>query len=261
MLKGELRPDAGSIRFADELRIVSFDQQREQLDQQQSLKQALAPASETVMFRGQSMHVTSWARRFLFPPEKLVLPVAQLSGGEQARVLLARLMLRPADILLLDEPTNDLDIPTLEMLEESLSDFPGAIVLITHDRFLMNRLSDGLLYLNGKGGVVRFADYEQWLAHRPAESAEPAPAKPKPQAKKTAPRMSYAEQKELGRIEKKIEKAEQEVGRLEAQLHDPAFMSDAERLQELHAELQTAQEIVDQLYKRWDELEQLKQTI
>jgi ATP-binding cassette subfamily F protein uup len=258
MLKGELQPEAGSIVFAEDLRVVSFDQQREQLDQRQSLKEALAPTGESVTFRGQTIHVASWARRFLFPMEKLALPVARLSGGEQARVLLARLMLKPADVLLLDEPTNDLDIPTLEILEESLSEFPGAVILITHDRFLMNRLSDGLLYLNEAGGVVHYADYEQWLQREPAVNVESAPEKIKPVANAT-PRLSYEEQKELGRIERKIEKAEQEVSRIEMQLHDPAIMNDVTQLQRLHAELEGARHTVDQLYKRWDELERLKQ--
>lgn len=258
MLKGEVRPDAGSVVFAEDLRIVSFDQQREQLDQRQTLKEALAPTGESVVFRSQSIHVASWARRFLFPSEKLALPISRLSGGEQARVLLARLMLKPADVLLLDEPTNDLDIPTLEILEESLSEFPGAVVLITHDRFLMNRLSDGLLYLNETGGVVPYADYEQWLLSQPEKNVAVTPEKIKPAANATS-RLSYEEQKELGRIDRKIAKAEQEVSRIEAQLHDPSIMSNVSRLQELHAELEIARQTVDRLYQRWDELEQIKQ--
>lgn len=261
MLKRDLAPDSGNITYADDLRIVSFDQQREQLDQQQTLRQALAPAGDTVVFHGQSLHVASWAKRFLFPPEKLGLPVARLSGGEQARVLLARLMLQPADILLLDEPTNDLDIPTLEILEESLGDFPGAVVLITHDRFLMNRLSDGLLYLDGAGGVMSFADYEQWLQHRPSQRNEPdtSPAKDQP-APRVVRGLSYEEQKELNRIEKKIEKAELEVSRIQEKLLDPAIMSDAARLQQLYVELESAQQTVERVYQRWDELEQLNRT-
>lgn len=255
MLKGELTPDSGNVVRADDLKIVSFDQRREQLDQQQSLRQALAPAGDSVLFRGQSIHVASWSRRFLFAPDKLSLPVARLSGGEQARVLLARLMLQPADVLLLDEPTNDLDIPTLEVLEESLSDFPGAVVLITHDRFLMNRLGDGLLYLDGSGGVSSFADYEQWLQHRHQDVVQTAPAVQKPTRVKVHG-LSYEEQKELNRIEKKLEKAEQEVSAIQAQLHDPAIMSDAKQLQELHVQLESARHTVELIYQRWDELEQ-----
>jgi ABC transport system ATP-binding/permease protein len=259
MLKGELMPDSGDVVRADELKIVSFDQRREQLDQQQTLRQALAPAGDSILFRGQSIHVASWARRFLFAPEKLTLPVARLSGGEQARVLLARLMLQPADVLLLDEPTNDLDIPTLEVLEESLSDFPGAVVLITHDRFLMNRLGDGLLYLDGTGGVLPFADYEQWSQRWQADTVQATSVVQKP-ARAKAHGLSYEEQKELNRIEKKLEKAEQEVSRIESQLHDPAIMCDAKQLQELHAELESARQSVELIYRRWDELEQRNQS-
>jgi ATP-binding cassette subfamily F protein uup len=121
LLKGEIKPAAGDIAWADDLKVVSFDQQRAQLDQTLTLKHTLAPMGESVVFQGRPMHVTAWAKRFLFPIEKLGLPVSRLSGGEQARVLIAQLMLKPADILLLDEPTNDLDIPTLEVLEDSLA--------------------------------------------------------------------------------------------------------------------------------------------
>lgn len=254
MLHGTIKPDSGSIVRAEELKIVSFDQRRAQLDQQQTLREALAPAGDSVMFRGQAMHVASWAKRFLFPAEKLGLPVARLSGGEKARVLLARLMLQPADVLLLDEPTNDLDIPTLEVLEESLSDFPGAIILITHDRFLMNRLANSLLYLDGSGGVTVFSDYEQWLQSRPRDVSKIALVAAKPAPKPTRG-LSYAEQKELNRIEGRIAKAEQEVSGIELQLHDPGIMSDAVRLQELYQELETARQAVSRLYTRWEELE------
>ncbi|HEX5339606.1 MAG TPA: ABC-F family ATP-binding cassette domain-containing protein [Gammaproteobacteria bacterium] len=260
MLKGELPPDAGTVLRADELKIVHFDQRREQLDQQQTLRQALAPAGDTVLFRGQALHVVSWARRFLFPAEKLGLPVARLSGGEQARVLLARLMLQAADVLLLDEPTNDLDIPTLDVLEESLADFPGAIVLITHDRFLMNRLSDGLLYLDGTGAVSNYADYEQWSCAGKQDIRELPAVTAKPVAR-AARGLSYEEQKELNRIGNKIEKAEQEVNRIEAQLHDPAIMSDAARLQQLHTELESAKRNVEKIYQRWETLERIGQAV
>src|SRR6185369_1539763 len=113
-------------------------------------------------FRGQSIHISSWAKRFLFRQEQLEMPVKSLSGGEQGRLLIARLMLRPADLLLLDEPTNDLDIPSLEVLEESLADFPGAMVLVTHDRYMLQRLSSEVLALDGKGGAYLYSDYSQW---------------------------------------------------------------------------------------------------
>ena len=255
MLKGELKPSAGTLTWADDLKVVSFDQQRRQLDQTLTLKNTLAPMGESVVFQGRPMHVSAWARRFLFPIEKLGLSVSRLSGGEQARVLIAQLMLRPADLLLLDEPTNDLDIPTLEVLEESLEEFPGAVVLITHDRFLMDRLSDRLLYLDGQGKAEFFADYTQWLQSRDPRQPPASQETRATGAKPAKAGLSREQRKELDGIHKKIEKAEAEVARLQIEMHDPAAVSDAERLKALYAEVQTAEMKVAQLYNRWMELE------
>jgi ATP-binding cassette subfamily F protein uup len=169
-------------------------------------------------------------------------------------------MLKPADILLLDEPTNDLDIPTLEVLEESLRSFPGAIVLITHDRFLLDRLSDILLYLDGNGKAEFFADYHQWLKVKSSQLSTEVSSGDVPKSeKKTSQGLSYEERKELHRIEQKIAKAEQVVGTLRQQLHDPEIMSDSERLAKLYAQLQKAENNVEQIYQRWEELELLNE--
>ncbi len=249
--------DAGRLQFADGLSIVTFDQNREQLDLNLSLKDALGPAGDTVIFRGRQVHVAAWAESFLFTRDQLVQPLSYLSGGEQARVLIANLMLKPADILLLDEPTNDLDIPTLEVLEENLRDFPGAVVLITHDRYLLDRLSDMLLYLDGEGNAGFYAGYDQWyeligkdVLAEEQEQQPVAPAKPK----KSTSVLSYEERKEYNKMEGRIEKAESQVVDIESQLQDPAIMSDASRLQELMSELELAKAKVDELYQRWDEL-------
>ena len=161
LLRGELEPVEGSIKRAEALRLVYFSQMRE-LDESLTLRRALAPEGDGVIYQGRTVHVASWAARFLFTGEQLNQPVRNLSGGERARVLIAKLMLEPADVLLLDEPTNDLDIPTLEILEENLLDFPGALVLVTHDRYLLNRVSSTVLGLDGRGHTGRFADYAQW---------------------------------------------------------------------------------------------------
>ena len=145
LLAGTLAPDSGQIERAEGLRVVRFDQDREGLDPAVSLRRALAPEGDAVVYRDRSVHVVSWAKRFLFRPEQLETTVGRFSGGERARILLARLMVQPADLLILDEPTNDLDIPTLEVLEESLADFPGALVLVTRDRFLLERVSTLIL--------------------------------------------------------------------------------------------------------------------
>ena len=145
---------------------MRFEQERAGLDPAQSLRRALAPEGDAVTWRGRSVHVAAWAKRFLFRPEQLEVPVGRLSGGEQARILIARLMREPADLLILDEPTNDLDIPTLEVLEDSLAEFDGALVLVTHDRFMLERVSTVVVALDGRGGASTFADYAQWEAAR-----------------------------------------------------------------------------------------------
>ena len=154
---------SGEIRRAEWLRIVYFDQTRE-LDSNVTLRRALAPEGDSVIYQDRVIHVASWAARFLFTGEQLNQPVERLSGGERARVLIAQLMLQPADVLLLDEPTNDLDIPTLEILEESLLEFRGSLVLVTHDRYMLDRVSTVVLGLDGNGGAESFADYAQWEA-------------------------------------------------------------------------------------------------
>src|SRR5256886_70198 len=161
LLRGEMTPTGGAIRRADWLRIVYFDQSRK-LDENVTLRRALAPEGDSVVYQDRVLHVASWAAKFLFTGEQLNQPVERLSGGERARVLIAQLMLQPADVLLLDEPTNDLDIPTLEILEESLLEFRGSLVLVTHDRYMLDRVSNIVLGLDGQGGAESFADYSQW---------------------------------------------------------------------------------------------------
>src|SRR5882762_1946778 len=175
VLAGVVAPDAGEIERADDLRIVRFEQERAGLEPAQSLRRALAPEGDAVVWQGRNVHVAAWAKRFLFRPEQLEVPVGHLSGGEQARILIARLMREPADLLILDEPTNDLDIPTLEVLEESLAEFDGALVLVTHDRFMLERVSTLIVALDGAGGTATFADYAQWEAAR--STAAPTPRK------------------------------------------------------------------------------------
>lgn len=259
ILNGKLSSDAGSLKSAEGVRIVTFDQKRELSDGSLTLRRALAPEGDTVIYQGRPFHVSAWARRFLFQTDQLGMPVSELSGGEKARVLIANLMLQPADILLLDEPTNDLDIPTLQVLEESLEEFPGAIVLITHDRFLMERLCDLLLYLDGDGGTEFFSDYDQWLQYRKEGPAAGSRSNETPQSplKEKPRKLAFEERKELNRIERQIEKAEGIADDLQRQLYDPAITSDADRLAKIYAEHQEAQEKVTQLYQRWEELETL----
>jgi ATP-binding cassette subfamily F protein uup len=265
LLAGQEAPDSGEVWRAEQLRIVLFDQSRRQLDKAQTLRDALSPTGETVSYRGSSMHVTAWAGRFLFRKEQLDLPVGDLSGGEQARVLIAQLMLQPADLLILDEPTNDLDISSLEVLEESLSDFPGALVLVTHDRFMLDRVSTDILALDGKGNAGQYASVSQWqdardaaeeaarLASR-ASAARSSAAASSPAIK----RLSYMEQRELEQMEQTIMSAEEELHAGQKLLEDPAVLADRNRLHEVCTNIDAAQKKVHQLYARWEALEARK---
>ena len=258
MIVGELPPDTGEIRPAEALRVVYFDQNRATLDPALSLKRSLAPDGDTVIYRDRAVHVVSWAKRFLFRPEQLETPVSRLSGGERARIVLARLMLQPADLLVLDEPTNDLDIPTLEVLEESLLEFPGALVLVTHDRHLIDRVSTAILALDGRGGVSRFSDYGQWEANagtRAFSTKESAPPESVRPTKTPSKKLSYLEQREWEGIEEAVSAAEARMEAARAHAEDPSIASDAEALQRRLAELDSAKLEVDRLYGRWAELE------
>ena len=257
VLAGVVPPDAGEIERADDLRVVRFEQERAGLEPAQSLRRALAPEGDAVMWQGRSVHVAAWAKRFLFRPEQLEVPVGHLSGGEQARILIARLMREPADLLILDEPTNDLDIPTLEVLEDSLAEFDGALVLVTHDRFMLERVSTVILALDGKGGAATFADYAQWEAARGA--GEPAPPKTTgraPERGRARPRrLGYVEQREWDGMEQAILEAESAVEACRRAADDPAIASDPAALQARYAALEAAKAEVDLLYARWAELE------
>ncbi len=262
ILDGQLSPDAGEVVRADGLRIVMFDQSRAQLDKTHTLRRALSPMGDTVVHRDGSMHVTAWAKRFLFKTEQLDLPVSELSGGEQARLLIARLMLQPADLLILDEPTNDLDIPTLDVLEESLVDFPGAVVLVTHDRYLLDTLSSELLALDGEGGAKVYADLSQWEQAQARAAREKEPPAKKPASTAPPPRptkkLNWNEQREWDGMEEKILAAETEVERLQQVVADPAVMADRDRMHEACDALSRAQQGVESLYARWSELEAKK---
>ena len=266
LLRGDLKPESGKIRRAEGLRIVYFDQNRE-LDPNITLRRALAPDSDAVIYQGRVIHVASWAERFLFSSENLNQRVGRLSGGERARVLIAQLMLQPADVLLLDEPTNDLDIPTLEILEESLLEYSGALVLVTHDRFMLDRVSTVVLGLDGLGTAERFADYSQWETWQRSRQSQAASEAVKANrglrtTRVDAPRnaskkkLSYSESREFDSMESLIAEAEKELRAKHDALEDPAITGERARLEKACTQLEEAQKLVDTLYARWAELEQ-----
>ena len=264
LLTGELEPTAGTLKKAASLKIVYFSQMRE-LDESVTLRRALAPDSDSVVYQGRVVHVASYATKFLFTSEQLNQPVERLSGGERARVLIAKLMLEPADVLLLDEPTNDLDIATLEILEESLLEYTGALVLVTHDRYMLDRVSNIVLGLDGRGNAETFADYSQWelwqreqgstnsdgsSAAATATPAQSGPASPNPGKKK----LSYLEAREYASIEDRVEAAEERLNAARDLLDEPSVATNADALTAALHELEAAQAVADELYARWAEL-------
>jgi ATP-binding cassette subfamily F protein uup len=254
LLRGEIEPVGGGIKRATSLRTVYFDQNRI-LAPDVTLRRALAPDSDSVIYQDRVIHVASWASRFLFSGDQLNQPVGRLSGGERARVLIAKLMLEPADLLLLDEPTNDLDIPTLEILEESLLEFRGVLVLVTHDRYMLDRVCTSVLGLDGRGGAESFADYSQWEAwQRPPVEVKPTGAQEK-RSSSAKKKLSYLEAREYAGIEDQVTAAEDLVTRERGVVEDPTVATDAVRLQTALAALEKAQSTLDDLYTRWAELE------
>jgi ATP-binding cassette subfamily F protein uup len=274
LLTGDLEPDSGTIKRAADLKVVNFTQHRDALNPTQTLREALCPIGDTIFYRDKAIHVAGWAKKFLFDQDKFRTQVGKLSGGEQARIMIANLMLKPADVLILDEPTNDLDIPSLEVLEQTLEEFPGAIVLVTHDRFLLGRLSNEMLALDGDGGAKMFHSLEQWQDYtaqqakdkQAAKQAAAAEAKKNQQeAKANTPanaggkKLSYKLQLELDGMEETILNAEEILEELKEKMNDPAIITDRANYGKVCEDYATAQQKVSGLYARWEELEGMKQ--
>jgi len=263
LMRGDLDPAQGNIRRAEDLRMVYLSQMRE-LDEQLTLRRALAPEGDGLIYQGRTIHVASWAARFLFTGEQLNQPVSNLSGGERARVLIAKLMLQPADVLLLDEPTNDLDIPTLEILEDNLLDFEGALVLVTHDRYLLNRVASTVLGLDGNGRIAQFADFsqwEQWLVEDPGINDKESVASEAPREASASldqtpkkKKLSYLEAREFAAIEERVEESDSRVAAARTRVEDPSIASNSAALQAALGELAQAEAENEKLYARWAEL-------
>jgi ATP-binding cassette subfamily F protein uup len=214
-----------------------------------------------VVYQDRVVHVASYAAKFLFTGDQLNQPVERLSGGERARVLIARLMLQPADVLMLDEPTNDLDIPTLEILEDSLLEFKGALVLVTHDRYMLDRVSNVVLGLDGRGHARSFADYSQWeewkeqgTGNREQGVGKTAPAAARGGEAGGKKKLSYLEQREFDSIESLVDKADARMSAAHDRLEDPSVTTNAAALTAALAEMELAQAEHDAVYARWAEL-------
>ncbi len=269
VLMGDLQADAGTVVRADpEPRVVFLSQARIELPPQTLLRDAISPHGEKVRFRGGEMHITAWSRRFLFKDDQLLQSVGQLSGGELARAHIARMMLEPADVLVLDEPTNDLDLPTLAVLEESIEDFPGGVLLVTHDRAMLERLAEKIIVLGSPDGIPSaVTSLDQALralsAFEKANAASELAASTRPSntdgAKSVSTpskkKLNYNEQREFDAMEANIAKAEAEVTKLDKKVNEPGLLSNHAAYSKACAELGAAHARVAALYARWAELE------
>lgn len=264
ILAGKLKADSGSIEWSPGTQIVYFDQNRESLNPDLSIQEFLCDSlgtgplknADSVTYLGRSLHVTSYARRFLFSAEHLHRPILQLSGGEKARLMIAKLMLNSADILLLDEPTNDLDIETMDVFAESLMEFPGTVLLVSHDRFFVEEISQRVLLLKKNQNAEFFADLRQWDAFT---AKSQAPAKTKKVAKRSRlqpkKKLSYNEKREWEQMEEKILVAEEALDRWRSEVEKPTIAASPDKLKNAFEQMTQAQSLVDELYARWAELE------
>jgi ATP-binding cassette subfamily F protein uup len=264
-LTGMEAPTTGTVVRADGLSFAFFEQNREALDPDRSLADTVCDTGDYVDFRGARVHRYGYLERFLFRSEQMNMAVRMLSGGEQSRLLIAQLMLRPAQVLVLDEPTNDLDLPTLGILEEALQSFDGAVLLVTHDRYFLDQVATQILAFHTKPGeegqVSSFAGLAQWESWRATQAAPRPPRKegaPGGKAESKNKKLSYKDQREWDTIEGRITQAEAKVTALEAECERPEVAVDGARLVALHDEIAAARAAVDTLYARWAELEALR---
>lgn len=264
---GQHQPTTGRVVFAEGLKVVYFDQNREQLDPGTTLKNTLAPHGDSVVFQGNLVHVVTYAKRFHFSAEHLEVPIGELSGGEKARALIARLMLTPADVLLLDEPTNDLDIETLETLAESIEEFTGAVVMVSHDRYLIDQVCNSIAALGARSsegrGLLLFADLEQWEQElkKKAQSKNEIGSEQKSDRSlakkaKNQAKLSYMEQREFDGMEAAILNAEAELETALSYLEEVSNSQDASTVLKAAQAHEKAQENVQNLYGRWQQLEE-----
>ncbi len=275
LLLGDLEPSSGRVRRGTRLEVAYYDQQREQLDLTASVADNVNDGNSFVPIGGENRHVSGYLRDFLFRPDQLLTPASALSGGERNRLLLARLFARPANLLVLDEPTNDLDIDTLELLEELVAGFDGTLLLVSHDRSFLDRVVTSLLVLDGKGEVREFVggwtDWEEWKRqHDTSVSASNSRKTAKPTSKDEivatvvgAPskkkRLSYKDQREFDELPAKLESLESQKSELEALVADPTFYErHQDEIKKTLSDLQSISEAIEATYSRWEELESLQ---
>jgi ATP-binding cassette subfamily F protein uup len=267
IILGQLQPDAGTVRLGTKIEVAYFDQLRGQLDPEKSVIDNVSGGRESIEINGQTKHIIGYLQDFLFSPERARTPVKALSGGECNRLLLARLFSQPANVLVLDEPTNDLDIETLELLEEILLNFDGTILLVSHDRRFLDNVVTSSVVFEGKGQVREYVGgYQDWLRQRPTEKAEPAVVKTASKANDSQPvkkqnkKLSYKLQRELDMLPAQLEEAEQALEALQAVVAAPDFYAgDHEQVAEALAKLHQQEQQLETLMERWVELEAMQE--
>ena len=264
MLMGEMEPDAGEVRRGTNVQIAYYDQQREQLDPERTVFETIGDGNDTVTVNGRAQHVHGYLRDFLFPAERAHSPVKALSGGERNRLLLARLLTRPANVLVLDEPTNDLDIETLELLESYLVDWPGTLLLVSHDRAFIDHVVTSTLVFEGEGRVQEYVGgYEDWLRQRPEPTVQTANRiSPRPAAATTAgkaggrKKLSFNEQRELDELPGRIAQLESEQEELHLRIASPDFYKEpSDAIARALARVDELKDFLHDAYARWDELD------
>ncbi len=276
LLKREA-PTSGEVVHAENLQVAYFDQHKAELNPQKTLMQTISPGGDYVNFRGQYVFARSYLSRFLFRSEQLDMPIAKLSGGEQSRLRIAQLMLEPANLLVLDEPTNDLDVETLDVLQDCLVDFPGAVILVTHDRYFLDQVAEKIIAFTGfehsDTGLMEFAGYLQWEAwFDAAQSPKPKKNETKVSALtatesgfnssdrtseiiKEKKKLSFKEQREFDGMESMIADLEKKLTDLHLELSKPEVLGHPSRVSEVAKSAEETQKKIDQLYARWEELE------
>lgn len=267
IILGQLQPDAGTVRLGTKIEVAYFDQLRGQLDPEKSVIDNVSGGRESIEINGQTKHIIGYLQDFLFSPERARTPVKALSGGECNRLLLARLFSQPANVLVLDEPTNDLDIETLELLEEILLNFDGTILLVSHDRRFLDNVVTSSVVFEGKGQVREYVGgYQDWLRQRPTEKAEPAVVKTTSKVNDSQPvkkqnkKLSYKLQRELDMLPAQLEEAEQALEALQAVVAAPDFYAgDHEQVAEALAKLHQQEQHLETLMERWVELEAMQE--
>ena len=275
LLLGRLKPDQGKVTLGTRLEVVFFDQLRDTIDLNKTVIDNVAEGSDKVEINGQSRHIMSYLQDFLFPPQRARQPANALSGGERNRLLLAKLFLKPANLLVLDEPTNDLDVETLELLEELLADYEGTLIIVSHDRDFLDNVVTATLVMDGNGGIEQhiggYSDWEQVKLKRLAQvqANQPDKTRPKkngpeksqhkaPAAKRVAKKLSFKQKHELENLPAEIEALEKQLDEVQSQLADPALYKDKpEQVNELQQKMSKVEQALEKCFERWEELENL----